>query len=850
MSAAESPAKHTPMMQQYLGLKAECPDALLFYRMGDFYELFYEDAQKASRLLGITLTSRGHSAGEPIPMAGVPVHSVDGYLSKLVALGEKIAIGEQIGDPASSKGPVERAIVRVLTPGTIVDGALLDSQQEPLLLAICPQGEHCGLAWLDAAGGRLMLREIPLIHLADLLSRRPVAEIILPEDTDLQPYLQGTPVQGLDKQIFQARRSQVVLDRYFGERLDSFGCNDWPLGLRAAGALLHYAETQLRGSLAQVQRLHPERAEEELYMDATAFRALEVVESLQGQGPTLLSLLQKTRTAMGARLLRRWLLRPLRQGPDLWQRQQLVSALIDGQGPGPLQKTLQGIADAERILTRIALRSANPRDLAQLRHTLQALPALRDSLGHFTADALATYQKKISLFTATTQLLENAIVDQPPMTQRDGGYIRSGYDAELDRLQALSHNLQDVLRNLEQEERQRTGISQLKIQYNRVHGFYIEISRSYQGPIPDDYRRRQTTKNAERYINDALKVIEDQALSAESLALSRERQLFSSLLEALLPEVAALQNTMTAIAELDVMSTLAERAITLNWSAPQLVAENALHIVDGRHPVVEAQIGSQFVPNDLHFDGRQRLHLITGPNMGGKSTYMRQSALIVLLAHIGSWVPAREAVIGPIDQIFTRIGAADDLAGGRSTFMVEMSETARILHLATAQSLVILDEIGRGTATYDGLAIAWATAEALLERGAFTLFATHYFELTALENRGLSNLHLDAVAQNEQVIFLHRVEEGPATQSYGLAVASLAGIPEGVVNAARKRLHLLENTASEQPAASSRQAPAPAQIPLFAVTAHPLLERLQQLDPDSISPRQALDFLYEMKKML
>ncbi|WP_414039613.1 DNA mismatch repair protein MutS [Acidithiobacillus sp. M4-SHS-6] len=838
------------MMQQYLGLKAECPDALLFYRMGDFYELFYEDAQKASCLLGITLTSRGHSAGEPIPMAGVPVHSVDGYLAKLVALGEKIAIGEQIGDPASSKGPVERAIVRILTPGTIVDGALLDSQQEPLLLAICPEGERCGLAWLDAAGGRLMLREIPLVSLTDLLARRPVAEIILPEDADLLIRLQGMPAQSLDKHIFQAHRSQAVLDRYFGERLDSFGCNDWPLALRAAGALLHYAESQLRGSLAQIQHLYPERAEEELYLDATAFRALEVLESLQGQGPTLLSLLQKTRTAMGARLLRRWLLRPLRQGPALLQRQQLVSALMEGQGPAPLQKALQGIADAERILTRIALRSANPRDLAQLRSTLQALPALRENLGNFTSGVLATYGERIGLFTATTQLLENAIVDHPPMTQRDGGYMRSGYDAELDRLQALNHNLQDVLRNLEQEERQRTGISQLKIQYNRVHGFYIEISRSYQGPIPDDYRRRQTTKNAERYINDALKIIEDQALSAESLALSRERLLFSTVLETLLPEVAALQNTMTAVAELDVLSTLAERAISLDWSAPRLVTENCLHIHDGRHPVVEAQIGSQFVPNDLHLDTQQRMHLITGPNMGGKSTYMRQNALIVLLAHIGSWVPAREATIGPIDQIFTRIGAADDLAGGRSTFMVEMSETARILHLATARSLVILDEIGRGTATYDGLAIAWATAEALLERGAFTLFATHYFELTALENPGLSNLHVDAVTQNERVIFLHHVEEGPATQSYGLAVASLAGIPESVVTAARKRLQLLENTAPEQPTAPSRQAPVPTQIPLFTVTPHPLLERLQQLDPNEISPREALDFLYEMKKLL
>ncbi|MBU2843819.1 DNA mismatch repair protein MutS [Acidithiobacillus thiooxidans] len=853
MRSTEPSAQHTPMMQQYLGLKAECPDALLFYRMGDFYELFYEDAQKASTLLGITLTSRGHSAGEPIPMAGVPVHSVDGYLGKLVALGEKIAIGEQIGDPATSKGPVERAIVRVLTPGTIVDGGLLDSHQEPLLLAICPEGPSCGLAWLDAAGGRLMLREIPQTGLTDLLARRPVAEIILPEDAPLKTSLNNKHAQGLDKTLFQTRRSQAVLERYFGERLDSFGCNDWPLALRAAGALLHYAESQLRGSLAQIQHLQPERAEDELYLDATAYRALEVVESLHEQGPTLLSLLQKTRTPMGVRLLRRWLLRPLRQGPDLLQRQQHVSALVAGQGPEPLQKALQGIADAERILTRIALRSANPRDLAQLRSTLQALPALHESLQRFAQSPLHDYRERIGLFAETRLLLENAIVDQPPMTQRDGGYIQTGYDTELDRLQALSHNLQDVLRNLEQEERQRTGISQLKIQYNRVHGFYIEISRSYQGPIPDDYRRRQTTKNAERYINDALKRIEDQALSAESLALSRERLLFTTLLDALLPEVAALQNTMTAVAELDVLSTLAERAISLNWSAPQLVAENNLHILDGRHPVVEAQMGSQFVPNDLHFDGQQRMHLITGPNMGGKSTYMRQSALIVLLAHIGSWVPAREAIIGPIDQIFTRIGAADDLAGGRSTFMVEMSETARILHLATARSLVILDEIGRGTATYDGLAIAWATAEALLERGAFTLFATHYFELTELENPKLSNLHLDAFAQNDQVIFLHRVEEGPAAQSYGLAVASLAGIPEKVVSTARVRLQLLENSSSARPRILPNPAPAqnpPAQIPLFAATPHPALELLEQMDPNNISPREALAVLYQLKELL
>ncbi|CDQ12349.1 DNA mismatch repair protein MutS [Acidithiobacillus ferrivorans] len=835
---------HTPMMRQYFGLKEQCPDALLFYRMGDFYELFFEDAEKAARLLGITLTSRGQSAGQAIPMAGVPVQSVDGYLAKLVRLGERVAIGEQIGEATTAKGPVERAIVRVITPGTIIDSALLDAGQEPLLLALCPDGQRCGLAWLDAAGGRLMVREVADTTIADAIARRPVAEIIAPEDTPLPVGVDPQKLQLLEKTGFQTRRTEAVLERYFGERLASFGCNDWPLALRAAAALLNYAEAQLRSSLTQVQRIHPERAEDELYLDATALRALEVVESLQGNGPTLFSLLHKTQTAMGARLLRRWLLRPLRQGPVLATRQEVIAALTQGSGPTAIQKALHGIADAERILTRIALKNASPRDFAQLRSTLQALPTLRATLEETGHLALAPYQERIALFAALRTLLEASLVDAPPMTQRDGGYIRAGYDAELDRLQQLSQNLQEVLRDLEQQERQRTGITQLKIQFNRVHGFYIEISRSYQGPIPDDYRRRQTTKNAERYINDALKVIEDQALSAESLALSRERLLFTQVLEAAIPEVPTLQDAMTAVAELDGLSTLAERAITLHWCAPQFVREPLLHIRDGRHPVVEAQIGSNFVPNDLDFDKEQRMLLITGPNMGGKSTYMRQTALIVLLAHIGSWVPAREAIIGPIDQIFTRIGAADDLAGGRSTFMVEMSETARILHLATAQSLVILDEIGRGTATYDGLSIAWATAEALVERGVCTLFATHYFELTELDLPGLRNAHLDALTQGDQVVFLHRVESGPATQSYGLAVAKLAGIPDPVVRRARQRLSQLEET-TQQPTRNT----APAQLPLFQAAPHPAVQRLSQLEPDQLSPRQALDLLYTLKEL-
>ncbi|MHB1572883.1 MAG: DNA mismatch repair protein MutS [Acidithiobacillus ferrooxidans] len=836
--------QHTPMMRQYFELKEQCPDALLFYRMGDFYELFFDDAEKAAQLLGITLTSRGQSAGRAIPMAGVPVQSVDGYLAKLVRLGERVAIGEQIGDPATAKGPVERAIVRIITPGTIIDGALLDGGQEPLLLALCPDGTRCGMAWLDAAGGHLRVREVADTAVADILARRPAAEIIAPEDTPVPAGIDPKKLQFLEKTGFQTRRCDAVLERYFGERLVGFGCNDWPLALRAAAALLNYAETRLRSSLSQIQRIHPERAEEELHLDATALRALEVVESLQGNGPTLLTLLQKTQTTMGARLLRRWLLRPLRQGPVVAARQEVVAALTQGSGPVAIQKALHGIADAERILTRIALNNASPRDLAQLRSTLQALPGLRLVIQETGNPALDVFEQRITLFVTLRTLLEKALVDTPPMTQRDGGYIRAGHDGELDRLQQLSQNLQEVLRDLEQQERQRTGIAQLKIQFNRVHGFYIEIARSYQGPIPDDYRRRQTTKNAERYINDALKAIEDQALSAESLALSRERLLFTQLLQTISPEVPALQDAMAAVAELDALSTLAERAVTLHWCAPHFVTEPVLHIHDGRHPVVEAQIGSNFVPNDLDFDEERRMLLITGPNMGGKSTYMRQTALIVLLAHIGSWVPAREAVIGPVDQIFTRIGAADDLAGGRSTFMVEMSETARILHLATAQSLVILDEIGRGTATHDGLSIAWATAEALAERGARTLFATHYFELTELDLPGLRNAHLDALTQDDQVVFLHRVESGPAAQSYGLAVARLAGVPDPVVQRARQRLRQLEESSR-----SSLSHTAPAQLSLFQAAPHPAVYRLSQVEPDQLSPRQALDLVYALKEL-
>lgn len=834
---------HTPMMQQYLRLKAECPEALLLYRMGDFYELFFADAEKAAQLLDITLTSRGASAGQPVPMAGVPVQSLDAYLARLVKLGQSVAICEQVGDPATSKGPVERAIVRVITPGTITDGELLDARNEPLLLAVYGEGQRWGLAWLDAAGGRLSVREVGGTALADEIERLQPAEVLWPEGEAI-PAAQDGRARTLPKSAFQEARTQATLLRHFGAQLPGFGCADLPLALRAAGAILAYAEIQLHQPLTQVRRIHPQRPEEELHVDATALRALEVLDSLQGNGPSLYGVLQHTQSPMGARLLRRWLLRPLRQGVELSTRHDIVNTLID-HGFTALRKALKGLPDGERLLTRIALKSANPRDLALLRQVLQHLPALREALEALPHPALRDALARIPSFTHLYERLRRALVDNPPITLRDGGVLRAGFDAELDRLNSLSHDLQGVLRDLEQRERARTGITQLKIQFNRVHGFYIEVGRSHQGPLPADYRRRQTLKNAERYINDELKAIEDQALSAQSLALARERLLFAQLLDELDADLPALQDAMETIAWLDCLSTLAERAVTLDYCAPVFREERILHIQDGRHPVVEAQLGSAFVPNDLHCDESRRMLLITGPNMGGKSTYMRQNALIVLMAHIGSRVPAREAIIGPVDQIFTRIGAADDLAGGRSTFMVEMSETARILHLATPESLVLLDEIGRGTSTYDGLAMAWASAEALVARGAYTLFATHYFELTEISLPGLCNVHLDALTQGEGVIFLHRVEDGPASQSYGLAVARLAGIPEAVIGRARERLLELEDPAREQP----RPAGQPAQLALFQPQ-HPALSLLAATDPDQLSPRKALDLLYRLRSLL
>ncbi|WP_248886045.1 DNA mismatch repair protein MutS [Acidithiobacillus acidisediminis] len=837
---------HTPVMRQYLALKAENPDALLFFRMGDFYELFYADAERAAALLGIALTTRGQSAGAPIPMAGVPIHSAEGYLARLVRAGLTVAIAEQIGDPALAKGPVERSISRVLTPGTLVDSSLLEPEQEALLAAIhADAGGALGLAILAVASGELRVQDFTdSANLGDRLRQLQPAEILVPEGIQGWSDLPMERCQSLPTSAFQANSCERILGRYFGSRLGGFGVNSHPLALRAAAALLDYAESRLKAPLSQVQSIIPERPSETLGMDANALRALEIFSGRDSEGPSLWKLLQHCQTAMGARLLRRWMLRPLRQGEGLFDRHRALASLVEGARYRALQQALHGLADAERVLTRIALERASPRDLAQLREFLQRLPAIQAAVEGLTEHGLPA---RLSLqqvdFSAVHQLLHRALQDEVPLSQRDGGFLRDSYDEELASLRHIEQHVAGELAALEEYERERSAIPQLRVQFNRVHGYFFEIPRSHAGPIPPDYQRRQSTKHAERFSNPALKEIEDRVLSAESRALARERELFVELVRVLHPQIEKLQTLLQQIAELDLLANFAERAQSLRWHAPEFCDEPVLEIDAGRHPLVEAELGAHFVPNDLHLNAERRTLLITGPNMGGKSTFMRQNALIVYLAHIGAWVPAQRALCGPIDQIFTRIGAADDLAGGRSTFMVEMQETAQILHQATAQSLVILDEIGRGTATYDGLAIAWASVEKLLRLGSLTLFATHYFELTELQHPKLANVHLDAIANADQVTFLHQLEAGPATQSYGLAVARLAGVPEDVLRQARERLATLEN---------STPAPANAhnhQLSLFSEATHPVLQLLAEIRPDECTPRAALDILYRLREL-
>jgi DNA mismatch repair protein MutS len=837
--------QHTPMMQQYLKIKAEHADKLLFYRMGDFYELFFDDARKAAKLLDLTLTKRGQANGEPIAMAGVPYHAAESYLAKLVRQGESIAICEQMGDPATSKGPVERQVVRIVTPGTVTDEALLNERQDNLLIAIYPQQNQFGIASLDISGGRFALMQLNSLEAlqSELVRLKPV-EILISEDKPIASLKHMNGIRRRPPWEFSLDVAQRLLTQHFQAKdLSGFGCDDVPLAVIAAGALMHYARETQRAALPHLRQLRVERREETLILDAATRRNLEIDNNLQGgQEHSLLSILDKTTTAMGSRLLRRWLNRPLRKKEVLLQRQERIQLFLQNQRYHKLQELLREIGDIERILARVALKSARPRDLVQLRRAVEIFPQLRDSIPEFA--------EKITLFPELSNLLKCAVIENPPMIIRDGGVIADGYHKELDELRQLSENAGQYLIDLETRERQRTNIATLKVGYNRVHGYYIEISQAQSKNAPIEYQRRQTLKNAERYITPELKQYEDKVLSARSKSLTLEKFLYDELLEIILNDLSSLQDTAAVIAALDVLTNFAERAETLKWSCPVLTDQPGLMIKAGRHPVIEQVSENPFVPNNILLSPERRMLIITGPNMGGKSTYMRQTALITLLAHIGSFVPAQQAVIGNIDRIFTRIGAADDLASGRSTFMVEMTETANILHNATENSLVLMDEIGRGTSTFDGLSLAWSCAAYLAQYlKAYTLFATHYFELTHLPEQfaGIVNVHLDAVEHGDHIVFLHAVQEGPASQSYGLQVAQLAGIPKTVIDRAKQKLVELE----QQSVVTARHDQQSLQPDLFVEAPQTqLIEALKQIQPDQLSPREALDAFYKLKALL
>lgn len=838
---------HTPMMQQYLAIKAEHPDVLLFYRMGDFYELFYDDARRAAGLVDITLTQRGKSAGQPIPMAGVPAHSVDGYLARLAKLGESVAICEQIGDPATSKGPVAREVVRVVTPGTLTDEALLEAKESRLLGALVLTAP-IGLAWLDLAGGRMWLAALdgPEALAAELERLKP-AELLVAEDAELPGWIAKR--RGLTRRPpwhFDADSGTRLLTTQFGTRdLDGFDAADVPAAVGAAGCLLQYVKDTQRAQVPHIRSLTRERRDEAVVLDAQTRRNLEI-ETSAGARPeyTLAGLMDRCATPMGSRLLRHWLHRPLRDRGVLRARQQAVETLLERGVAAALLEALAPIGDLERILTRVALRSARPRDLAQLRDGLAQLPEVRAELAALDAGRLAPLREACAEHAVERQILEAAIVSTPPVVLRDGGVIAAGYDSELDELRAISADANSYLERLETEERARTGLSHLKVGYNRVHGFYIEISKSQAAAAPQEYIRRQTLKGAERFITPELKQFEDKILGARERALAREKRLYEALLERLAETLPALQTTVAALAEIDVLTDLAERAAALDLARPELIDDIEISYTAGRHLGVEQASDASFVPNDLTLGHGRRMLIVTGPNMGGKSTYMRQTALIAILAHVGSFVPAHSARIGPIDRIFTRIGAADDLTGGRSTFMVEMTETANILNNATPESLVLMDEIGRGTSTFDGLSLAWAAARCIaLDIRALTLFATHYFELTSLPEQApeAANVHLDATEHGRELIFLHSVKEGPANQSYGLHVAELAGVPAAVVDRARRYLVALERQQRATIASPQQQLDLDAPDEPSAVRT-----RLAALDVDTLTPRDALALLYEL----
>jgi DNA mismatch repair protein MutS len=861
---------HTPMMQQYLKIKAEHPNEIVFYRMGDFYELFFDDAKKASELMGITLTARGKSGGEPIPMAGIPFHSADGYLAKLVRHGESIAICEQIGDPATSKGPVERKVVRIVTPGTISDEALLEDRRDNLLLAINALDGRYGLATLDIGSGRFQVFEVDNVDaVLSELQRLDPAEVLVNDDINIESILSRKGIRRRPVWEFEQDTAERLLIKQFNTKdLTGFGCADLTLAICAAGCLLQYARETQRTALPHIRSLIHERREDSVILDASTRRNLEIDTNMYGGDEhTLMWVMDKTKTAMGSRLLRRWLNRPLSDQSILEQRQQAIKSLLTNYFFEGFRESLKPVGDMERILARVALRSARPRDLSRLNQSLAALPEIQQQCATTDSSLIQQLVKTAATYPELTTLLDKAIIDNPPVVIRDGGVIAEGYDEELDELRNISSNAGQFLVDLETQEKERTGINTLKVGYNRVHGYYIEISRAQSDKAPVEYIRRQTLKNAERFITPELKAFEDKALSAKSRALSREKALYEALIEQLNERLADLQATASALSELDVLANLAERADVLNLNQPSFTDQPSINIEQGRHLVVEQVLDEPFIPNDIRFDQQRRVLIVTGPNMGGKSTYMRQTAVIVLLAHIGSYVPAISAEISLVDQIFTRIGSSDDLAGGRSTFMVEMTETANILHNATERSLVLMDEIGRGTSTFDGLSLAWASAVYLASKiQAFTLFATHYFELTTLpeDYPQAHNIHLDATEHNDHIVFLHSIQEGPASKSYGLQVAKLAGIPDSVIQAAKAKLSLLENQDNINPtiealapektsvplAASTAQTETPQQSDMFNAAPHPAINKLRAIDPDDLSPKAALDALYQLKKLL
>lgn len=814
--------------------------------------MFFDDARRASELLDITLTARGSSAGEPIPMAGVPYHAADTYLTKLIKLGESVAICEQIGDPATSKGPVDRQVVRILTPGTLTEEALLEAAKENLLVALVEKKGRYGLAMAELSSGRFtlseldsraeMLAEIARLQPAELLLQESEADLL----SDLKIKMSLLPPWHFDEDTARRR----LCEHFQTQDLKGFGCDEYLLGISAAGCLLNYAQETHRAGLPHLRSLWVEQTSDSIQLDPQTRRNLELETNLSGgQQHTLLSVIDKTATPMGARLLRRWLLRPLRDQQCLLLRQQAIQKIIDSQQVDELQALLRQIGDIERILTRISLKTARPRDFMALRNTLGIVPQVRQLVSILDTSRMAALLTELNDFSDLYALLTQALVEVPPVLIRDGGVIAEGYDEELDRLRNIREDTSQFLLALEQQERERTGVTSLKVGFNRVHGYYIELGRRQDIKLPDEYVRRQTLKNAERYITPELKNFEEQILSASERALNLEKALYDELFDKVAPDLVALEIAAKALAEIDVLTNLAERADTLDYIAPHFSDDTGIIIKAGRHPVVEQYMDISFCPNDLKLDSQQRMLMVTGPNMGGKSTYMRQAALIVILAYMGSFVPVSSAIIGPVDQIFTRIGASDDLASGRSTFMVEMSEAANILNNATEHSLVLMDEIGRGTSTFDGLSLAWACAEKLVSNiRAYTLFATHYFELTQFSEKyaDAKNVHLDAVEYGDKIVFLHQVKEGPANQSYGLQVAQLAGVPDDVIQIAKNKLRQLENNKINTDQKTTEQP----DMFVTAVAKSPALTLLEKINPDELTPKEALDNLYSLIALL